>query len=63
MGFFVAARALGELTFEATSLLLRIVEFAEGVADLQTPDKDLETFDPVRVFLRLSLVFRQRLDG
>src|SRR6516164_1602163 len=63
MSFFVATSALGELAFEAAPLLFGIVELAEGVADLEASNKNLETFDPVSILFRLALVFRQRGNG
>src|SRR5215813_685202 len=59
MSFFVAAFAFRELLLEAATLLFRIVQLAEGVADLQSADKNLEALDPVRLVL---FVLRERRD-
>ena len=63
MRFLDAAGTLRQLTFEAATLFLGIVELTEGVADLEAADEDLKTLDPVGVFLGLTLVLRQRRDG
>ena len=45
MGFIVAAGALGELFLEPLVLLVGIVELAEGVAELESADEELEALD------------------
>src|SRR5215813_12150372 len=59
MSFLVAAFAFGELLLEASALLFRIVQLAEGVADLESADKNLESLDPVWIIL---FVLRERRD-
>ena len=49
MGFVIACCALVELGAEALFLLDGIVELAEGVADLEATDEELEAFDVRRV--------------
>ena len=63
MGFFVAAGALAQLLLEAPPLLFGIVQFAEGIADLQPAHEDLEALHPVGILFRLALVLGQRRDG
>src|SRR5208337_1352140 len=63
VSFLVTACPFAQLLFEAASLFLRIVQLAEGVADLQTANKDLEPLDPLGVLIRLALVLRQWRDG
>src|SRR6516162_2262733 len=61
MCFLVAPSALLQLLLETAALLFRIVELAEGIADLKTTDEDFKALDPI---LRLvALVLRQRRDG
>ena len=57
---FVAARAFGELGLEALALIFGIVELAEGVADLESANVELEALHPVWL-VRLDL--RERRDG
>ncbi len=49
MRFVVARGALGELIVESFLLLHRIVQLAEGVAQLEASGKDLESLDVIRV--------------
>ena len=57
MGFFVAARAFAELSFEAAALFFGIVEFAKSVAYLQAADKNFETLYPIGIFSGSRLFF------
>jgi hypothetical protein len=61
VGLVVALGALGELVFEALLLLDRIVQLAEGVAQLEAAAEELETLD-VRRVVRLGLRERRNLD-
>src|SRR5258708_23095263 len=54
---FIAALFFAQLLLDAPALFFRIVQFAEGVADLQAADEDLEALHPVRL---AALVFRER---
>ena len=56
MSFIVAALPFRELLFEAPTLLFWIIQFAEGVSDLETSGKYLEALDPVRF---IPFVLRQ----
>ena len=60
MRFVVAGGALGELIVEALVLLDGIVEFAEGIADFESADVDLEPLNPVRI---VGLLLGERRDG
>src|ERR1700745_3651127 len=59
MRFLIAARFLRKLLLEATALLFRIIQLAEGIADFETADKNLKALHPFRLVL---LVLRQRRD-
>ncbi len=63
MSFFVAPGPFAELPLEAAALLLGIVQLAEGVADFQAADEDLEALHPLGILFRLALVLRQRRDS
>ncbi len=56
---FVAVSAIGELLLETLVLLHRIVQLAEGVAELKAAGEDLESLDVVRV---VGLLLRERRD-
>ena len=53
-GLFVAALALFDLRLEAAELVVRIVQLAEGVADLEAANVELEALDPIGL-VRLDL--------
>ena len=58
--FVVACGALGELIVESFLLLHRIVQLAEGVAQLEAAGKNLESLDVIRV---VGLLLRERRDS
>src|SRR4051795_12008778 len=57
--FFVTARFFRKLLLESTALLLGVVQFAEGVSDLEAADKNLKALDPCWL---IRLVLRERRD-
>jgi hypothetical protein len=49
VGLVVATGALGKLLSKSFMLLYRVVQFAEGIAQLEATRVDLEALNPIRV--------------